>query len=221
MLIETGFHKKIPQLLFEEDVGIVIPVVRIFGNITVSHEHLEEVLKIEGLMEGLARGLNSDKKVVRTETCWVLSNIASGSTHEVNFLLSHDNIINKLLMLFETDVSSVKAEIASLFANFSFEGNPENIFKFYQSLGIIKFYMDNLRTDDSKLIKNCLEGLNQILELGEAFKVGNSNPFVNEILNGGGEKVLEDLQLHKDRSIYDQVVKLISDFFVVDDSFNL
>ena len=46
MLVETGFHKKIPQFLFEEDVAIVIPVIRIFGNITLSHDQLEEVLKI-------------------------------------------------------------------------------------------------------------------------------------------------------------------------------
>ena len=38
-------------------------------------------------MEALSKLLNSDKKVIRTETCWVLSNIASGNIHEVNFFL--------------------------------------------------------------------------------------------------------------------------------------
>lgn len=60
-------------------------------------------------MEALSKLLNSDKKVIRTETCWVLSNIASGNIHEVNFLLSHDNLISKLLLLFESDVASVRA----------------------------------------------------------------------------------------------------------------
>ena len=67
------------------------------------------MLKVEGLMEALSKLLNSDKKVIRTETCWVLSNIASGNIHEVNFLLSHDNLISKLLLLFESDVASVRA----------------------------------------------------------------------------------------------------------------
>lgn len=41
MLLDTGFHKKIPTFLFGEEVSIAIPVIRIFGNITVSHDQLD------------------------------------------------------------------------------------------------------------------------------------------------------------------------------------
>lgn len=52
--------------------------------------------------------LQHDKKIVRAETCWIISNIAAGNTDQVDQLMSRDDIIGDLLRLFESDASDVK-----------------------------------------------------------------------------------------------------------------
>ena len=109
-------------------MGIIVPALRILGSLTRNREYLIEMLKENNLMEGLEKVLMSDKKVIRTEACWVLSNIAAGSLEDVNFLLSHEKLVGKLILLFETDIPAVRAELAVLFSNLTLEGKKEFVF---------------------------------------------------------------------------------------------
>ena len=44
--------------------------------------------------------LNHEKKVIRAETCWILCNIASGNSEQVNTFLARDDLIGEILHLF-------------------------------------------------------------------------------------------------------------------------
>lgn len=161
-------------------------------------------------MQALYKLLSAEKKVIRTEVCQVLSNIGAGSQQEVSFLLSHQDIIGRLLILFEGDGATVRSQIAILLGNIIMEGKPEIIFNFFCEIKIISLFLENLKSDDAKFLKVCLQSLFSILQLGESFKNQNGNRFVSEIIAQNGDKVLEQLQLHKDKSVYDQVVRIVS-----------
>ncbi len=44
--------------------------------------------------------LNNDKKLIRLETCWVLSNITSSQQTYINKIIGNEKLIAKLLSLF-------------------------------------------------------------------------------------------------------------------------
>lgn len=78
-------------------------------------------------------------------------------------------------------------------------------------------YVHNLSLNDSLLLRDLLENLHAILELGDIFKTNsNKNPFVEEVLSVNGDKILEELQEHPDRTVYEMLVKLFMNFFEVD-----
>ena len=73
------------------------------------------------------------------------------------------------------------------------EGNPQRVFTFFKSIGLIRFYLLNLTSQDYRVLRDCLVNLHSILTLGNNFKVaennnsGNSsNIFVLDIINNGG-----------------------------------
>lgn len=69
-------------------MGLLIPSIRILGNIsTGSVEQANELLNY-GVLSSLERVLDHHKKVVRREACWVLSNLTAGSKNQVESILA-------------------------------------------------------------------------------------------------------------------------------------
>ena len=66
------------------------------------------------------------------------------------------------------------------------EGQPQEVFNFFKSINIIRYYAIALSCDDYKVLVDALENLNYILKLGISFKNSSSmNPFVVDLMNLG------------------------------------
>lgn len=52
----------------------------------------------------------------------MISNIAAGNRNQVEAILSRENMMKKILELFETDGNDVKREICYIFSNFAHGG---------------------------------------------------------------------------------------------------
>eukprot|EP00178_Gracilaria_changii_P007837 TRINITY_DN24422_c0_g1_i1.p1 TRINITY_DN24422_c0_g1~~TRINITY_DN24422_c0_g1_i1.p1 ORF type:complete len:114 (-),score=12.11 TRINITY_DN24422_c0_g1_i1:262-603(-) len=106
----------------DPSMAILIPSIRILGNIsTGSADHTNELLKYD-VLTPMEKALDHYKKVVRREACWVISNIAAGNRNQVEAILSRENMMKKILELFETDGNDVKREICYIFSNFAHAG---------------------------------------------------------------------------------------------------
>ena len=91
------------------DDSLIVPIIRILGNIFLgSSEQIKKIMSFESIFPRMTDLLNSDKKVIRVETCWALSNFAAGNSQQVDFFLTHERMIGILLLLLETDISDVK-----------------------------------------------------------------------------------------------------------------
>lgn len=69
--------------------------------------------------------LNSKKRQVREEVCWVLSNIATGTEFQATTLLNSSKLVARLLSLLESDVLQVKVEIMYILAGLVGHANPK------------------------------------------------------------------------------------------------
>jgi hypothetical protein len=68
--------------------------------------------------------LDYQKKVVRREVCWVLSNITAGSKKQVDAVLARPNLLKKVLDLFDSDSTDIRREICYFFSNMAHSGDP-------------------------------------------------------------------------------------------------
>jgi importin subunit alpha-6/7 len=72
-------------MLDSEFLPILVPCLRIVGNVSTGNAvQTQELIKYNAINK-LEALLNHNKKVVRREACWVLSNIAAGDNAQVLF----------------------------------------------------------------------------------------------------------------------------------------
>ena len=70
------------------------------------------------------------------------------------------------------------------------------------------------------IINICLEGLENILRVGEAEKnagLTDANVYVNQIDDAGGLDKIEDLQSHENIQIYEKTVQIAVNYLADDD----
>ena len=77
-----------------------------------------------------------------------------------------------------------------------------------------------LACQDPAIINICLEGLENILRVGEAEKnagLTDANVYVNQIDDAGGLDKIEDLQSHENIQIYEKTVQIAVNYLADDD----
>ena len=88
------------------------------------------------------------------------------------------------------------------------------------SQGCIKPLCDLLVCPDPRIVTVCLEGLENILKVGEAEKnLGNSdvNLYAQLIDEAEGLEKIENLQSHDNNEIYEKAVKVLETYWLEED----
>lgn len=89
---------------------IQLPSLRIIGNIVSGNaKQTQQVLEL-GLLDYLKRTIFHEKKAMRKETCWIISNLAAGTTSQVEALIEA-NYLPILQKILEADDIEVSLEI--------------------------------------------------------------------------------------------------------------
>jgi len=78
-LLDINLLKKMITLLNHENVAIAIPCLRTIGNIVTGDDHQTQIAVEAGLVPALFQIITHQKKTMRKESCWVLSNITAGT----------------------------------------------------------------------------------------------------------------------------------------------
>jgi hypothetical protein len=86
--------------------------------------------------------------------------------------------------------------------------------------GCIKPLCDLLICPDPRIVTVCLDGLENILKVGEAEKnlgsTGNANLYTQMIEDVEGLEKIENLQSHDNNEIYEKAVKILETYCVED-----
>lgn len=89
------------------------------------------------------------------------------------------------------------------------------------SQGCIKPLCDLLVCPDPRIVTVCLEGLENILKIGEAEKnlgnTGDVNAFAQMIDDSEGLEKIENLQSHDNNEIYEKAVKILETYWLEED----
>jgi importin subunit alpha-6/7 len=88
-VIDTGVLPSLLKHVTHPFLSIVIPCLRTLGNIvTGSDFQTDTVLALPGCLQTIFSLLSHDKRSVRREACWTLSNIAAGNESQIRILIS-------------------------------------------------------------------------------------------------------------------------------------
>ncbi|CAI9119018.1 OLC1v1020667C1 [Oldenlandia corymbosa var. corymbosa] len=219
-VIEAGVCPRLVELLVHPSPSVLIPALRTVGNIVTGDDFQTQCIIDHGALPCLLSLLtHNHKKSIKKEACWTISNITAGNKEQIQAVIEAQ-LISPLVNLLQTAEFDIKKEAAWAVSNATSGGTHDQI-KFLVSQGCIKPLCDLLVCPDPRIVTVCLEGLENILKVGEVEKnLGNSgdvNYFAQLIDEAEGLEKIENLQSHDNNEIYEKAVKILETYWLEED----
>jgi importin subunit alpha-1 len=218
-VIESGVAMRLVELLMHPSPAVQTPALRTVGNIVTGDDLQTQIVINCSALPCLLSLLSSVKKGIKKEACWTISNITAGNKEQINKVIEA-NIIPPLIHLLSHAEFDIKKEAAWAISNATSGGTPEQI-EYLVSRGCIPPLCNLLTVQENKIVTVALEGLENILKVGEAAmrdKGLPENPCAQHVENAGGLDKIDALQQHEDVGIYEKSLKILERYFgAVDD----
>eukprot|EP01116_Phalansterium_solitarium_P010374 TRINITY_DN250_c0_g1_i1.p1 TRINITY_DN250_c0_g1~~TRINITY_DN250_c0_g1_i1.p1 ORF type:complete len:525 (+),score=158.08 TRINITY_DN250_c0_g1_i1:155-1729(+) len=212
-VIEAGVARRMVELLMHHSYSVQTPALRTVGNIVTGDDLQTQIMINVSVLPCLLHLLGSPKKAIRKEACWTISNITAGNKNQIQAVVDA-NIIPPLVALLANAEFDIKKEAAWSISNATSGGSPEQI-RYLVSQGCIKPLCDLLTCTDARIVTVALEGLENILKVGEkdSKETGAVNAYAGYMEEADGLVKIETLQSHQNHDIYEKSVKILETYF--------
>lgn len=189
--------------------------MRSVGNIVTGDDSQTQVVISSGVLNALSSLLGSPKEGIRKEACWTISNITAGNSNQIQAVID-SNLIPPLISILARGDFKSKKEACWAISNATSGAlqRPDQI-RYIVSQGAIKPLCDLLVLGDNKIIQVALDGLENILKVGDLEKqqTNNTNQMALFIEEAGGMEKIHNLQLHDNAEIYKKSYAIIDKYF--------
>jgi hypothetical protein len=217
-VIEAGIPRRLVELLMHASTSVQTPALRSVGNIVTGDDIQTQVIINCGALPCLLSLLSSNKDGIRKEACWTISNITAGNSAQIQAVIDA-NIIPPLIHLLINGDLKTRKEACWAISNATSGGlqKPDQI-RYLVAQGCIKPLCDLLACPDNKIIQVALDGLENILKVGDldkqAMGEGDSiNRYALFIEECGGMEKIHDCQTNANEEIYMKAYNIIEKYF--------
>ncbi|XP_008549085.1 importin subunit alpha-7 [Microplitis demolitor] len=212
-VIDAGVCRRLVELLMHEQHNVVSAALRAVGNIVTGDDIQTQVVLNCSVLPCLLHLLNSSRETVRKEACWTVSNITAGNHQQIQAVIDA-NIFPVLIDILGKAEFKTRKEAAWAITNGTSGGTPEQI-RYLVLQGCIPPLCDLLTVMDPKIVQVALNGLENILRLGEqdASLHNGVNPYTVIIEECYGLDKIEFLQSHQNMEIYKKAFDIIELYF--------
>lgn len=220
-VIEAGIPRRLVELLMHASTSVQTPALRSVGNIVTGDDVQTQVIINCGALPCLLSLLSSNKDGIRKEACWTISNITAGNPAQIQSVVDA-NIIPPLIHLLSNGDLKTRKEACWAISNATSGGlqKPEQI-RYLVAQGCIKPLCDLLGCPDNKIIQVALDGLENILKVGDLDKQAAGDDSVNRyalfIEECGGMEKIHECQTNANEEIYMKAYNIIEKYFSDDE----
>lgn len=171
------------------------------------------------LATSLVRSYECFQCTIERRLTFLLSYVffTAGNKEQIQAVIEN-NIIPPLIQLLANAEFDIRKEAAWAISNATSGGNEQQIM-FLVSQGCIPPLCDLLTGNDPKIVTIALEGIENILKVGEADSVnhGGQNQMALYVTEADGLNKIEELQSHSNNDIYEKSIKILEHYFGVED----
>ena len=213
-VIDSNVVPRLVELLLYHQSTVQTPALRTIGNIVTGTDSQTATVITCGALTCLGSLLSHTKKSIRKETCWTISNITAGNRDQIQSVIEA-NLIPPLIVILQKEDFDVRKEAAWALSNATSGGTSKQITHLVNR-GVLKPFCDLLIVKDTKVINVALEAIDNILQAGEKDSDEQDNKYIEMIEEAGGIDKIEDLQTHEDNEIYEKVMRILENYFGVE-----
>jgi importin subunit alpha-2 len=219
-VIDSGVCRRLVELLMNPHQNVVSAALRAVGNIVTGDDVQTQVILNCGALQCLLHQMNSTKESIKKEACWTISNITAGNRQQIQAVIDA-NAFPVLIEVMKAGDFKTRKEAAWAVVNATSGGSPDQI-RYLVNQGCIPPLCDFLTAMDIKIIQVALNGLENILKVGEADAKasGEVNRFAVSIEECYGLDKIEFLQSHENMEIYQKAFDMIEQYFGAEEEDN-
>ncbi|KAG4924927.1 hypothetical protein JHK87_050467 [Glycine soja] len=200
-IVEAEFCVKLVDLLTNSSLTVIVPVLRTLGNIVAGDDAQTQLTIDKGLITGLSKLLliSRDKEQIYKK------------------LVGQSQISHSWEWSSNTDCEiDLKKEVAWAISNAT-RGSHDQI-RYLVDQRCIQALCDLLAYPNSEIVSNCLEGLENILVVGEVDKdIDRGNSFAERVDKCDGWGMIENLKSHDKKEIKERAARIFKTFWAEDD----
>ncbi|KAJ1508068.1 Importin alpha subunit (Karyopherin alpha subunit) (Serine-rich RNA polymerase I suppressor protein) [Coelomomyces lativittatus] len=213
-VIDAGVCLRLVELLNHQSHSVQTPALRAIGNIVTGDDFQTQVVLNCNVLPCLSKLLQSPRENIRKEACWTISNITAGNVSQVQQVIDA-NLIPPMIDLLSFSDFKTKKEACWAISNATSGGlEMPTIVQYLVFKGALKPFSDLLDCMDPRIIHVVLDGIENILKVGETLKTEDGrNPYVLQLEEIGGADRLYKLQTHDVPEIYHKVYTILDRFF--------
>ncbi|XP_074653164.1 importin subunit alpha-7-like isoform X1 [Tubulanus polymorphus] len=212
-VIDSGVCRRLVELLMHSQQSVISAALRAVGNIVTGDDIQTQVILNCSALPYLLHLLSSPKESIKKEACWTISNITAGNRSQIQDVIDA-NIFVVLIEILGKAEFKTRKEAAWAITNATSGGTPDQI-KFLVNQGCIPPLCDLLTVMDVKIIQVALNGLENILRLGEQEANFKNKPNSHAVIveECFGLDKIEFLQSHENGEIYQKAYHIIDAYF--------
>lgn len=213
MTIDPEITQALVNKLADSPLNLLTPLVRTLGNFVTGTDEQTQAVVDAGVIQHMARLLGHNNRNIRKEACWLLSNIAAGSTGQLEAVLKASGLMETVVDIARNDRWEVRKEALWVVSNMFTTGEEYHVRALVQRDGFTALVEALGDVKDSKMLLVLLEAIEVVLKLGNQLNLDYAHMF--DELNGLDQ--LEDLQNHQSEQVYEKAVELLETYFGVED----
>ena len=200
--------------------SVQTPALRSVGNIVTGDDVQTQIIINQGALPALLFLLGSTKDGIRKEACWTISNITAGNSTQIQAVIDA-NLMPPLIHLLSNGDFKTRKEACWAISNATSGGlqKPEQI-RYLVNQGCIRPLCELLACPDNKIIQVALDGLENILKVGDMDKDASENTaeqginkYALYIEEAGGMEKIHDCQNNVNEEIYMKAYNIIEKYF--------
>jgi importin subunit alpha-1 len=219
-VIEANIPRRLVELLMHASTSVQTPALRSVGNIVTGDDVQTQLIINCGALPALLSLLGSTKDGIRKEACWTISNITAGNSVQIQSVIDHQ-LMPPLIHLLTNGDFKTRKEACWAISNATSGGlqKPEQI-RFLVNQGAIRPLCELLACPDNKIIQVALDGLENILKVGDMDKEAQEgtgeapvNKYALFIEDCDGMTKIHDCQNNSNEEIYMKAYTIIEKYF--------
>ena len=207
-IIDLGVLPTLVKMMASGINTMIVPALRAIGNMVSGNDIQTQAVLDAQTLQALVPLLSHNKKNIRKETCWVLSNIAAGTPSQLNSLFLVPELLSLVVRQLSVGEWDVRREACWVISNIATSGTQIHL-KHLVEIGVLKPLIELLGVGEVKIILITLDAIEAILKTGNE----EGDHMIQLMDEVGGIDALEKLQEHENEKVYNRSITILTSYF--------
>lgn len=210
-VVDSLLCQKFVDLLQHQEDKVLIPALRVLGNIAAAKDADTRAVVECGVLAALASLLAHPSRKLRQSACWILSNIFVGCPEQVQVAID-SKIVESLLPLLQSGPLEVRKEAVWSLANMIMHGESHHIVHLVEC-GCVASIVESLHLFDDATNLRLLAVTERILCIGKEQQEEShtkGNPFAMLVRQANVLGKIETFLSHSDEDVRDTSSRVLA-----------